>query len=70
MAVEVQPTFQLDDKVFLIGGLRPTVPDHFGLEQHGGSIDVVSAVGQGTTVTVRLPLEAAEPGAFCILTHP
>ena len=29
------------------------------LEQHGGSIDVVSAVGQGTTVTVRLPLEAA-----------
>jgi signal transduction histidine kinase len=29
------------------------------LEEHGGSIDVVSAVGQGTTVTVRLPLEAA-----------
>jgi len=29
------------------------------LEQHGGSIDVQSAVGEGTTVTVRLPLEAA-----------
>lgn len=29
------------------------------LEQHGGSIAVQSAVGQGTTVTVRLPLQAA-----------
>jgi signal transduction histidine kinase len=28
------------------------------LEQHGGTIDVESAIGQGTTVTVRLPLEA------------
>ncbi|HEY3058032.1 MAG TPA: ATP-binding protein [Chloroflexota bacterium] len=29
------------------------------LEQHGGSIAVESAVGQGTTVTVRLPLKSA-----------
>jgi signal transduction histidine kinase len=29
------------------------------LEQHGGSINIESAVGEGTTVTVRLPLEAA-----------
>jgi signal transduction histidine kinase len=29
------------------------------LEQHGGSIGVESAVGQGTTVTVRLPLQPA-----------
>jgi signal transduction histidine kinase len=28
------------------------------LEQHGGSIGVESAVGHGTTVTVRLPLQA------------
>jgi signal transduction histidine kinase len=29
------------------------------LAQHGGSIDVQSAVGEGTTVTVRLPLDVA-----------
>jgi len=31
------------------------------LEQHGGSILVESAVGEGTTITVRLPLDPSEP---------
>jgi len=29
------------------------------VNQHGGTIEVDSAVGQGTCVTVRLPLQAA-----------
>ena len=35
------------------------------IENHGGHIEVVSAVGEGTTVTVRLPIQArgASPGA-------
>ncbi|HZQ35163.1 MAG TPA: PAS domain S-box protein, partial [Dehalococcoidia bacterium] len=32
------------------------------VEQHGGSIAIRSAEGAGTTVTVRLPLEARAPG--------
>lgn len=33
------------------------------VEQHGGSIAIASAEGAGTTVTVRLPLDAAAAGA-------
>jgi len=29
------------------------------LQRHGGRIDVVSAVGKGTTVTLRLPAQAS-----------
>jgi len=33
------------------------------IQRHGGAIDVQSAVGEGTTVTVRLPIEPkAHPG--------
>jgi CheY-like chemotaxis protein/anti-sigma regulatory factor (Ser/Thr protein kinase) len=37
------------------------------ISQHGGTIDVVSASGQGTAVTVRLP---AAPEAVCPATPP
>src|SRR5205085_1060482 len=33
------------------------------VESHGGSIAVTSAVGQGTTVTIRLPITTAAPAA-------
>ena len=35
------------------------------IENHGGRIEVASAVGEGTTVTVRLPIQSedASPGA-------
>jgi signal transduction histidine kinase len=32
------------------------------VERHGGSIDVTSQVGQGTTFTVALPLRQTKPG--------
>jgi signal transduction histidine kinase len=31
------------------------------IERHGGTIDVESAVGVGTTFTITLPAEAAGP---------
>jgi two-component system sensor histidine kinase PilS (NtrC family) len=35
------------------------------VEEHGGNIDLVSAKGKGTTVSVYLPREADEPEASC-----
>jgi signal transduction histidine kinase len=31
------------------------------VDRHGGSIDVASQLGQGTTVTVKLPLDTPSP---------
>ncbi len=42
------------------------------IENHGGRIEVTSAVGEGTTITVRLPVqsEVASPGATVQATRP
>lgn len=52
-----------DDGVGFASGTRPPSDPHFGLrglaalaKDAGGSLDVSSAVGQGTTLTLRLPL--------------
>jgi two-component system sensor histidine kinase SenX3 len=60
---------EMKDKIFRIGfsdwrngqkgsGLGLYVARR-SIENHGGRIDVTSAVGEGTTVTVRLPLHPA-----------
>ena len=40
------------------------------IENHGGRIEVTSAVGEGTTVTVRLPIQSggASPGTTPVRT--
>ena len=41
------------------------------IENHGGRIEVTSALGEGTTVTVRLPIQSqgASPGTTPVQTH-
>jgi signal transduction histidine kinase len=42
------------------------------IENHGGHIEVTSAVGKGTTITVRLPVQSkvVSPGTTVQATRP
>jgi len=41
-------------------GLGLAIVKHI-LEEHAGTLDIASEVGQGTTMTVKLPLETNQP---------
>ncbi len=61
----MQPFTQIDSELSRIHqgtGLGLPLVKHL-VELHGGSVDIQSEVGAGTTVTIRLPAERIVPGA-------